>query len=242
MHGKFEERNHYDTYYFASCVSNILRLPMNYLRNLEAFCGDLQTQYFLKPYMRWSALHAFIAFMVEDIFFEEDIHKNDAKGSNNGFQLEQALRHHGISFKSFSERCVELGISPESDDHHDWYCDLISSEEGERLIEGISRDVFAVLFANRQVLQDLNQLIADHVVDACIDDAKIIPYVNKKGLAKRAAIPQWVSRAVFYRDRGRCAFCQKDLNAQLCIRPQKLQALRSCMSPGIVMECNPSRY
>ena len=30
-------------------------------------------------------------------------------------------------------------------------------------------------------------------------------------------MPEWVKRAVFYRDRGRCVLCGKDLSGQLAI-------------------------
>ncbi|MBV4522630.1 HNH endonuclease [Pseudomonas sp. SWRI74] len=38
---------------------------------------------------------------------------------------------------------------------------------------------------------------------------------------KRVTIPKWVRRAVFYRDRGRCVLCDKDLFGQINLENHK---------------------
>lgn len=210
---KVHERHHYSTYYFANVVANVLDDTMPYIRNLEAFCGDTHTQYFLQPFPRWSALHRFIEFIVEDLFFEEDL-KSDPDPSIGKLWMELALTHHAIPFQSYSSWCKTTGADPAAA-LHDWYCDLAATESYEKLSRAIARDVFATLFANRRVLLKLNELIAGHVVDAFIDDESILPFLTDKNLAKRVAIPKWASRAVFYRDHGRCTGCQRDLTGLL---------------------------
>ncbi|WHI44650.1 HNH endonuclease [Microbulbifer sp. TRSA001] len=37
----------------------------------------------------------------------------------------------------------------------------------------------------------------------------------RPGILKRKSIPKWVQRAVFFRDRGRCVLCDKDLSGTL---------------------------
>jgi hypothetical protein len=77
MKNRVQEQHYYSTYYFADIVANVLQDPFPYIRNLGAFCGDLNTQYFLRPFPLWSALHKFIAFIAEDLFFEEDLEGED---------------------------------------------------------------------------------------------------------------------------------------------------------------------
>lgn len=213
---RIEERHHYSTYYFANVVSNVLRDPFPYLRNLEGFCGDLNTQYFLKPFPRWSALHQFITFISEDLFFEEDLQGEDAYSKTGTLWMEHALNHHGIPFQSFADWAKETNNNAGNLDLlHDWYCDMAVSEPFGRLLEAIARDVFATLFSNRGVLLDLNELIAGYIVNATIDDEEILRYATQDNRARRTSIPEWASRAVFYRDRGRCTACQRDLTGLL---------------------------
>jgi hypothetical protein len=43
--------------------------------------------------------------------------------------------------------------------------------------------------------------------------------LKKPGVLKRVGISMWVKRAVFYRDRGMCSLCQKDLSGTLSAQP-----------------------
>lgn len=213
---RIEERHYYSTYYFANVISRILQDPLPYIRNLEAFCGDASTQYFLRPFPRWSALHSFITFVVEDLFYEEDLEGEERYTKTGALWTEHAMKHHGISFQSFADWARETNSdASDADALHDWYCEMTISEPFEKLTDAITRDVFATLFSNRTVLLALNELIAGHVIDALIFDEQILPFVTKKNRAKRVTIPQWASRAVFYRDRGRCTVCQADLTGLL---------------------------
>lgn len=45
-------------------------------------------------------------------------------------------------------------------------------------------------------------------------------YLKKDGVLKRVNIPQWVAKAVFFRERGRCAFCDQDLSGIFSTQPE----------------------
>lgn len=75
----------------------------------------------------------------------------------------------------------------------------------KKLFEIISKEVVHILFANKNFLFKFNELARksfDEIPDTLL---------TEKGTIKRTAIPIWVKKAVFYRDYGRCVFCNKDL-------------------------------
>ena len=135
--------------------------------------------------------------------------------------IEKAFRRHGIEFEPFSDWSRPPG-ELEEDALFDWYSELQLSVEYDRLIRHLASDAFTILFANRKVLFDLNRLIAHDLKAAAVDDEVYLPFATPDGPAKRHRIPQWASRAVFYRDRGRCCFCQRDLTGV---------AVHSCETP-----------
>ncbi|BDO07198.1 HNH endonuclease [Aeromonas caviae] len=55
-----------------------------------------------------------------------------------------------------------------------------------------------------------NALEREHTVESKSDDL-----IRKNGKLKRKNIPSWVRKAVYFRDRGRCVLCNKDLSGTL---------------------------
>jgi hypothetical protein len=217
MSTRFYRLHRYSTYYFADIISGVLNNPFDYLRSFEGFCGDLNAQYFFRPFPRWSALHQFISFIADSVFWEQDVHHREEYADNdNSLRIEHALRHHKIAFDSFKGwQQEEGGPRDDVDELGDWYSDLVLTEPYDRLLKAIARDVFFTLFQDRTILYLLNELIATHMDQAEVTDDEIAPLVTARGRAKRQKTPEWAARAVFYRDRGRCCFCQKDLTGLL---------------------------
>lgn len=84
-------------------------------------------------------------------------------------------------------------------ENYENFCDLFNV---------ISNEIVHILFSNKGLLVKFNQLVADK-----LSNESIIPTENltEKGTIKRCNIPQWVKKAVFHRDKGKCVFCNKDL-------------------------------
>ena len=219
----------FGAYYFSDIIANVLEEPLEYMQNLEAFCDGDAAQTFLAPFPKWSALHRFAAFMIGDLFWETDVanYKKpterqihwerfmaDVGQDPTELWIERAFRRHAIKFVSFTNWARD---ADELEDNalYDWYCELQLSPEYDQLITHLSSDVFTILFANRKVLLDLNRLISQDLKSTSVSDEDYLPFATPKGLAKRQRIPQWASRAVFYRDRGRCCFCRRDLTGLL---------------------------
>jgi 5-methylcytosine-specific restriction endonuclease McrA len=76
------------------------------------------------------------------------------------------------------------------------------------LFDKMADEVFYILFSNRKFLLNFNNLVALAVKQDLKFPAQ---YLAKKGTIKRALIPQWVKKAVYHRDKGRCVFCNTDL-------------------------------
>lgn len=89
------------------------------------------------------------------------------------------------------------------------------SEPYAELVDLMADEVFHTLFADRRVLFAVNAFIAERLRSACLPDA--IPdiaghFTVSRDRLKRRPIPQRIKRAVFYRDRGRCTECGRDLS------------------------------
>jgi 5-methylcytosine-specific restriction endonuclease McrA len=46
-------------------------------------------------------------------------------------------------------------------------------------------------------------------------------FFARSGVLRRVHIPEWVKRAVYFRDRGRCVFCRQDLSGLVKIHSNK---------------------
>ncbi|HEX2907840.1 MAG TPA: HNH endonuclease [Phototrophicaceae bacterium] len=129
-------------------------------------------------------------------------------------RLEQIFREYEISvepFKAYLENAYPNGDTDANDPFYEWF---VCNEDGfELLWEKITEEVFHILFGNRTFLLQFNLALADYLRYSSV---KIPPqYLDKKGVIKRQHIPQWVKKAVYFRDQGRCVLCQKDLSGLL---------------------------
>jgi hypothetical protein len=81
------------------------------------------------------------------------------------------------------------------------------------LFKKISLEVVLILFANKNFLLDFNILARKSFEELPKER------LSAKGIVRRTAIPAWVKKAVFYRDYGRCVFCNKDLTGIFSAMP-----------------------
>jgi hypothetical protein len=124
-------------------------------------------------------------------------------------ELEQhAFQRYQIPCRPFEEYNHHQSREPDGEDAiRTW---MRSQEEAfERLWERIADEVFHLLFANRGFLLNFNLGIAS--------------YRNGRtdSPCPRYAIPQWVKRAVYFRENGKCALCKKDLSGLVAVDPKQ---------------------
>jgi len=207
------------------------------LRNLNDFYGDEAYLGLGSPFMKYSAFHSFIEFIVDDVFYENassiDLNKRKdnlerfseipsalADGRYDKLPIEVALDFHGIehlSFKEYLEKRKKGFSECDEDDIYEFMAELRLTGEYERLVDQTVKEVFHVLFQNRELLLLFNDMIAKAIEfqsDYGVPE-EFAELFNENGTLKRKPIPRWVQRAVFFRDRGRCVLCDKDLSGTI---------------------------
>src|ERR1022692_4252162 len=65
------------------------------------------------------------------------------------------------------------------------------------------------LFGNRSILLTFNCVLAE------------FRRARGDGPSPRCKIPQWVKRAVYFRENGKCALCRRDLSGLIAIDPRQ---------------------
>lgn len=92
----------------------------------------------------------------------------------------------------------------------------------EEFFEAISPELVHLLFSDKQFLVKFNGIVQETIKDE--DKLYNLPWpegsLKKDGTIKRCSIPQWVKNAVFYRDKGHCVFCSRDLTKLVNILSQ----------------------
>jgi hypothetical protein len=99
---------------------------------------------------------------------------------------------------------------------HEKYCDLLEHllvPINKRIIE----ETFTILFNNRSLLLEFNTQVS-----SLIETMKKNDYPNvmeKDGVVKRCSyLPVWLKNAIWFRDKGRCQGCGKDLTGLVSVR------------------------
>lgn len=211
---------YHDVYFFCHAIKNILNNQSDYIRGLNDFYGDGRINRFDIPFPRWSHFHDFVEFIVLNIYSEDLKHDHLSNVLNNMKSYSsRAVSDDNISVNSFeyihkkylahlNENELEISHTTVSELEEFLY-EFHSSEEFLKHIENTVREVFYILFGNRKVMQDFNEMIAR----AREDETDIIDtkYHKDNGVLKRKNIPEWVKNAVYHRDKGRCVVCKKDI-------------------------------
>jgi len=230
------EARYYETYRVANIIANILRDPFPYIRNLDEFYGDLSAYTFLEPFPRQSYFHRFIEFIIVDLVFDDlgefdldQARENEAKfrGFPDSEQhhytlspIERALNYHEIDHQSFCDWLSGQGVSfddADADHLHDYYCELRLTGEFDELAERMTEEVFFIMFVNRQAMRDFNVMMAGVISQIALPEVEPDKrrFMKRDGVLRRANPPMWAKKAVFFRERGKCALTRKDLSGLL---------------------------
>ncbi len=225
MRNRHFEMEYYETYYYSNIVHGLIRDPAPYLRSLEDFFGDFRYQSFVSPYPQSSNLHRFINFVldtdlsesIDDVMEDALVHK-----PNYRIWIEPALDTYQIPFIGFKEWLISHSLEL-SQMNRDTIFDFLSFLEKSgtisSLFERISGEVFFILFLNRGFLKEFNSMVSYRISEALVSEQpnEIARLFNKNGVLERARPPVWARKAVYYRDRGRCVICHKDLSGILSL-------------------------
>lgn len=239
MNRNLFEAKYYESYYFAYVVKNILDNRFVYLRTLDGFYSDEAFPDYIVPFQHKSALHWFISFVVNlltneeigkiDIARHQQIARNFASNRHaleemrpKSLPINEASDNYGIEHLTFEEWLKGKNrtfFEASDDDVFDYYRELQLDGTSEELVDQVTPEVFFILFQNRRLLLLFNEMMASQVTslgrEMVEDDCA--EHFSRTGVLKRVKLPQWVQRAVFFRDRGHCTACHRDLSGILSI-------------------------
>lgn len=223
--------NYFNSYYYSNKISNIIIDRWVYLGFISQFFDLVPIITLIKPWQKESIFHKFIYYVVsttiEDESYESAVEQLETVKSRGEKELgqiyiERVFAYYKIECFPFKEFCTKDVNSIIEDDFYEYYNELLICADIEKLFKVISDEVFYILFNNRILLLNFNWIISSYIDDIVIeqieDDFKEYSiYLKKDGQLKRKYIPKWVKNAVFYRDRGKCSLCKKDLSGLFSI-------------------------
>jgi len=196
MHRRSEhyyEARGFSVYYLANAVFNLVSNPGAYLRGIEELLGDMRALTLMRPFHKYTNLHGFIRDVSVDIVTEEI-------GQDDGDQ----------HFLRRFLKVYALEIPDEAlDDEESFWNFAAESDAFHGALDQLTDEVFHVLFNDVAFLQRFNQLTAGYIEMSGFGDEQR----TRSGSLRRAAIPVWARRAIFYRDKGECRSCKRSLAA-----------------------------
>lgn len=212
------------SYYVANIIQNILKDIFGYLPMLAGFCGDAPVSVFFETFPKESALHKFIMFILDydnrDELIEES-HENYNRKKFDTTPIEYWLKAYKIKHIPYKEWIKDHKEQLPIDTIDSYYDELTMDGTLEELYQIRSKEIFFILFQNREICMLLSEYIssciANYKQEDSFDDDLFLENVRKDGCLKRRPIPNWVKKAIFFRDRGRCVFCNKDLSGKVSL-------------------------
>lgn len=127
------------------------------------------------------------------------------------------------SFESWSDEegllspnpCYEKTLREAEDILNEYYNFLSKEGSFQKICKIIADEMFFILFINRNFLRKFNLLLSEYFRES--EYIKLTNNYLRNEKLMRQRIPQWIKRAILYRDRGKCSFCQRDISGLLSI-------------------------
>lgn len=210
--------DYHGSYYIANIIQNILSDKWDYLRLMDDFYETIGEDSLCLAFSQDNILKKFIQFILgyearEELseIFPEDY--NPRKQHFKKTPVELWLKQYEIEHLTARQWLQEAKGGTEDecfvDRMNDYYDELWLTGPMEELFRRRSEEIFFILFQNRTICA---QLIA--CVSGRVQQMKKNEYpeaLRVDGILKRKILPEWAKRAIFFRDRGKCVECGKDL-------------------------------
>jgi hypothetical protein len=233
------EHKYLYTYRIANRVQAVACNPFAYLRKLESLTLDFGISEYIPHWQKDTALHKFTRYIADEMLEADNCGDQKVPFGDDMIHprwtipVEAAFVDYGIreeiefeipkvpQIESRHGDMTYLSDAPEVLDacyeHFQW---LQLSQAYDDLLHKLADEVFFVMFTNRVTLQCLHKYLAKHtgeVDQEWISEAhpELVKYYTKLGRLRRTSIPKWAQRAIFYRDRGRCTRCKKNISGLL---------------------------
>jgi len=209
----------YETYYYANVIHNILRNQFDWLVNLHQWHENHGEEMFLQHFNKWSVFHDFCYCIIDNLVSEkiDDIEEDRLCQDHTAVPwIDHALAYHNIDHDGFDAWLRSINVKRQNinqDTLFEYHQELVLTGEQDALITTMTNELFTVLFANRQLMELFNRYVSMVISRYKISevDETLRSEMKSDGVVRRADIPEWVKKAVYYRERGKCAQCTKDL-------------------------------
>lgn len=187
----------FNVYYFCHLANESMG-KFNYARTNGEFT---ERQFEIEPenFPKVSVLREYCSWLIDRVFYEQAnyiANSGEVSDFNPIDWINQAiLKYKNSSFTN------DFDINQDTDylESYNEYIDYLEKYEdglfGD-VIYSIAIEIEYILFQNRDFLLRFNEEQA---------------VAFEKNPRKRSYIPEWVKRAVLFRDKGCCVFCKKDL-------------------------------
>ncbi|GIV71211.1 HNH endonuclease [Caldilinea sp.] len=158
---------------------------------------------------RWTLLHQFIQARFVEFRLEGFEHfRND--------MLDLVISEYEAILEGYEVPCDGFEMPDEmADDYEEKAYQRIEYLRSLLPIERIVDDTFQLLFGDREFLLAFQRIVAGVVRQMRKDECPHL--LARDGVIRRTRLPTWMKRGVFYRDRGRCINCGKDLTGAIVI-------------------------
>jgi len=235
MKSGYITHQYFNSYYYANIVNNLIIDRWNYLGFISEFFTLNPIAGLINPWQKNSLLHQFIYYTISTTIEEEsydhavsqlEIAKSRGDSELGLLYIEEVYSIYDKENLSFKEFCNKDLESIDEDDFYEYYNELLLCTDLEGLFNRISEEVFYILFNNRELLMEFNAILSQYIqtLDSNSFDDDFLDYfkyLSKDGQLKRKMIPVWIKKAVFFRDRGKCCLCLKDLSGTLSLSNEK---------------------
>jgi hypothetical protein len=197
-----------NTYYFADLVESYIYGDSGFWR----FSEDVFKERSLR-FKKETLLHLYIETTIWN-YYNREFRKNGGVYEDNEDFLDflrGLFETYNVNIEFF-DGLIDIENSDDLyEDFRNWWCN--KETEFRELFNKIADDVFYIFFGNRELLLHFNELVAQTVSTTDYKESDL----NLKGKIKRKNIPQWVKKAVYSRDKGRCVKCSKDLTGLIAL-------------------------
>ncbi|WP_330231701.1 HNH endonuclease [Nocardia sp. NBC_00508] len=180
---------------------------------------------FIASWPRDTLVHRLARMSAHDMFYDEadakpstwDIHSKTTAGEYRTvhyMSVTVALLNYRLERIQDS---FEVPSTPDARDicHDHFVNDVMWSAPYEQLLQKMADEVFHAIFPYRTMLYNLNWIAATFIseldAEMCGTEPEVAKLFARPGRLRRKTIPEWVQRAVFFRDQGHCTYCKRDL-------------------------------
>lgn len=226
------------TYYFVYTLDDFMsRASILTRASYDNFHEGLED--YVAPFQRWTALHLFTEFFIGQVISEDFgrasrtryVRRDECSNKycqatpawllgadlmkSHGFDVSHVLAELDNWVEAGARCCPAPSENQTGPDLDLWYS-IVDDGQYEEFAQQMTEEVFFVLFANRVFLHKFHSHLSGWVRNSgpemWIPGNDLFRKADgKDSTLKRARIPEWAKRAVFFRDRGRCCRCERDL-------------------------------